>query len=106
MFEVMMHKKLKHEDEVPFCRHFKEGKCTFQKCWFRHKPIQNTKASEATYADKTVTNESDFTNAKNQTKPPESQISELTEIILRAMKMITSVEDILQVKQKQMSTDQ
>ena len=37
--DVMIHKKNKHEEKVPFCKDLKNGSCTFSRCWYRHKEI-------------------------------------------------------------------
>ena len=39
--DLMIHRKKKHTEKVPLCRHLSEGHCHFKNCWYRHEEIRN-----------------------------------------------------------------
>ena len=86
--DVMFHKKNKHMDRVPFCKDFKTGSCSFPKCWYRHEGEKDTNSHKEP-SSKKASQESDFPTIERQMKPPE--LTDLKEIIVQAMAMITSV---------------
>ena len=41
-YELMMHRKLKHDTNVANCREYQRGQCKYEKyCWFKHNKIEN-----------------------------------------------------------------
>ena len=101
--EVMLHKKEKHEESVPMCREFREGKCEFptQKCWYKH---DNAKKSvERPHVKGSVPTQQDFPNLPEPTKPPEPatktsvNVAELEEMVKKALLIITNVDGKLKL---------
>ena len=92
--QMMIHKKMEHEELVPICNSFKRGKCDFPatKCWYRHlmeprKPeTLNQKASW------------DFQIVENQAKPPETELEELKKIVNQAVEMIKVMSKKMETK--------
>ena len=92
--EVMMHKKMQHEDSVPLCYKFKEGKCDFppNRCWYFHKKERHVGAHENTPPVDPVV----FPQVSSQIKPPDLKIEELKTIMNQAMSMMKSVAKTLE----------
>ena len=109
---MMIHKKLDHESQTPFCAKNRTGHCTFQNCWFRHKLTNNqftvsdsTEEHNEKQSDhdttKEITNPWGFQKSQMGTKPPESavknvpELEDLREMVQRAMNIIVMVDSKL-----------
>ena len=87
----MYHKKIKHEDLVPMCTKFLNGKCDHpaQSCWYKHTSKASQNQHGNTQVKRAQGSESIFQIPQIATKSPE--IQELKEIIQQAMAMMTAV---------------
>ena len=66
--DVMIHKKNKYGEKVPFCKDFKNGSCTFSRCWYRHEEITEINSHKETSTEKspTISSRVDFPPVGNQ----------------------------------------
>ena len=96
--EVMIHKKVNHEESVPICHDFRDGNCEYpqERCWYRH--YIGEKRNNPTSQHDTIPSPEDFPRLPEQTKPPEAAIktsvnvSELEQMVKRALQLIMNVD--------------
>ena len=69
--EVMIHKKVNHEESVSICHNYKDGKCDYppERCWYRHD--NGEKKNKLTSEKDTTPSQGDFPKLPEPTKPPE-----------------------------------
>ena len=86
-YEVMNHRKDEHEDEVPLCKDFVEGKkCSRNRCWFSHKKNMgppNMSCQIVKDKNNLVTNSNNskgFWHPQQSSEPPD-QLTKMMEMI-------------------------
>ena len=87
--QLMEHKLINHESSVPFCTNQTGGGCDFEKCWFRHKVLNLSNEPVKTHEKISSGDEQVFQNNQTNIKP--SEMTDLKDILLKAMEMIASV---------------
>ena len=92
--DMMIHKKIDHEEMVPVCSKFRDNKCdkAHEKCWYRH--ISGTKHDEAHGIN--ASGPQGSWEVPDKIKHPEKEIKDLKDIMTQAMEMKMHVNKTLE----------